>query len=394
MKKSWLLVCLVNFLIASLMGVTLRAAQVFPLGLDYQFLIHGHSHTAMLGWAYLALFGLIAGKFFPAAAGRYQMLFAITQLSVVGMMISFPIKGYFAVSIAFSTLQIVCSYVFAWRAWLDLPREGTGLLKTALVFMVVSTLGAWMLGLLGATGHKGTPLYYASLQFFLHFQFNGWMIFAVLALMARHLQTAGATPDVQKLQRVKFWLIAATILTFGLPLSWYFSHGSLLLANGAGVAIQAYAFILLAQLKIDQRIIASSRKRWLIYLALGSLGLKGLLQLTTLHPGMLEASHTVRQFTIGFIHLCMLGVVTGMILFLVDGFRRLGWMGIAFLCAGFFATELMLFVQGASTLFGVGSVAYYPQLMLVASFAFPIGITLMLIDATRVKSSLKLPNMT
>lgn len=386
MKKSWLLVCLVNFLIASLMGVTLRAAQVFPLGVDYQFLLHGHSHTAMLGWAYLALFGLIVAKFFPAAAGRYQMLFALTQLTVVGMMISFPAKGYFSVSIAFSTLQIVCSYVFAWRAWRDLPQDRTGFLKTALAFMVISTWGAWMLGLLGATGQKGTPLYYASLQFFLHFQFNGWMIFAVLALLARHLQTSGAALDLQRIKRVKFWLIAATLLTFGLPLSWYFTHWSWVVLNGAGVAVQAYAFILLAQVKIDRKILPSSGKRWLIYLALGSLAVKGLLQLTTLYPGMLAASHAVRQFTIGFIHLCMLGVVTGMILFFLDGFRRLGWMGIAVLCAGFLTTELLLFVQGASAWFGVGGVAYYPQLMLIASLAFPAGLVLMLIDATRVKS--------
>ncbi|HRN99323.1 MAG TPA: hypothetical protein PLA69_08450, partial [Flavobacterium sp.] len=96
--------------------------------------------------------------------------------------------------------------------------------------------------------------------------------------------------------------------------------------------------------------------------------------------------HAVRQFTIGFIHLCMLGVVTGMILFFLDGFRRLGWMGIAVLCAGFLTTELLLFVQGASAWFGVGGVAYYPQLMLIASLAFPAGLVLMLIDATRVKS--------
>ena len=118
MKKSWLLCTFSNFFIASLMGLLLRWMYVSPItGVNFQFLMHGHSHVAMLGWVYMMLYCLIFHFFVPKEKQQkpiYNQLFWTTELAVVGMMIDFPAQGYAFVSILFSTLHIFCSYYFCY----------------------------------------------------------------------------------------------------------------------------------------------------------------------------------------------------------------------------------------------------------------------------------------
>ena len=130
MKKSWLLVCLINFFIAASMGLLLRLMYVVPMPeLNYQFLLHGHSHIAMLGWVYMMLYGLIYTYFVPIKSKEkpiYNRLFWITEVAVVGMMLYFPVEGYALFSITFSTLHILCSYYFCRLVWKDAEPRSQG----------------------------------------------------------------------------------------------------------------------------------------------------------------------------------------------------------------------------------------------------------------------------
>src|SRR5690606_38701753 len=103
----------------------LRLAHVYPVSFNYSFLIHAHSHTAMLGWAYMMIYSLVVYSFIPRkkATRSYSILFWITQLPVVGMMLTFPIQGYAFYSILFSTLHIVCSYYFCYKVWKYMDRS-------------------------------------------------------------------------------------------------------------------------------------------------------------------------------------------------------------------------------------------------------------------------------
>src|SRR5690606_11041465 len=98
MQKNLVLVCLLNFLVAALMGLALRYALVQPIPINFRFLTHGHSHVAMLGWSYLMLYVLIV-HLIPNKNPRYNRLFWLTEVAVLGMMVSFPIQGYAAISI-------------------------------------------------------------------------------------------------------------------------------------------------------------------------------------------------------------------------------------------------------------------------------------------------------
>ncbi|MCB0446175.1 MAG: hypothetical protein KDD03_01425, partial [Gelidibacter sp.] len=175
MQKKFILVCLLNFLVAASMGLVLRYVFIQPLSLNFRFLTHGHSHVAMLGWVYLMLYLLIVHHFIPDKKPIYNRLFWITQLAVVGMMISFPLQGYAAISISFSTLHIFCSYYFVRLVWqhhktTSLPARY--LLKACLLFMLLSTIGVWCLGPAVATLGQTSAFYQIAIQFFLHFQFN------------------------------------------------------------------------------------------------------------------------------------------------------------------------------------------------------------------------------
>ncbi|MEZ4932236.1 MAG: hypothetical protein R2788_08975, partial [Saprospiraceae bacterium] len=58
--KTWLRIALLNFLLAAIMGALMRFAFVEEVRwMEYRFMVHGHSHTAMLGWIYLALYALL-----------------------------------------------------------------------------------------------------------------------------------------------------------------------------------------------------------------------------------------------------------------------------------------------------------------------------------------------
>ncbi|MEP1487770.1 MAG: hypothetical protein ABJK28_05040 [Algibacter sp.] len=90
MPKKLVVTCLVNFLIAALIGVVLRYAFIGTINFNYRFLIHAHSHVAMLGWVYLMLFVLIVHYFVPEKKPIYNKLFWLTQFAVV--VLRFPLN--------------------------------------------------------------------------------------------------------------------------------------------------------------------------------------------------------------------------------------------------------------------------------------------------------------
>ena len=388
MRKSWILVCFVNFFIASLMGLLLRWMYVDPIaGVNFQFLMHGHSHVAMLGWVYLMLYCLIFHFFVPKEAQEkpiYNRLFWVTELAVVGMMIDFPAQGYAFASILFSTLHIFCSYYFCYLIWKDakpstFPEKK--MLRTALFFMIFSTLGVWCLGPAVGLMGKASAFYQIAIQFFLHFQFNGWFLFAVLALFFKQSKI--------KIEEKKFrlfynLLVTATILTLALPVSWSLSNPVFYWINAIGVTIQLISFALFALLIQthfqDFFKPLSSLEKKIYRFALCSLALKVIIQLVVLVPELSQVSHEIRNFVIGYIHLTMLGIITGFLFgfSFQNGFlnvqNNIQKWGIKIFLLGFVATEILLFLQGTWLFLKSGSFFNYYQNLFIASIPLPIGL--------------------
>jgi len=394
MKKSWLLSCLVNFLVAALMGLLLRFTYIFPLeGINYQFLLHGHSHVAMLGWVYLMLYGLIIHFFVPKESQQkpvYNRLFWVTQFAVVGMMFRFPFEGYAMFSIAFSTLHIFCSYFFCRLVWRDsqpksLPEQK--MLKTALVFMVVSTLGVWCLGPAVGMMGKGSAFYQIAIQFFLHFQFNGWFLFAVLALFFKHFK---GNIDQTLFSRFYNLMVIATVLTMALPVSWFVSNPVFYWINCLGTVLQVTAFWFFIQMirpHFGSFFNSLKNIEKVVYgFALFSLSFKIVLHLAALVPELAQTSHQIRNWVIGFIHLTMLGIITGFLFAFILQNKFLNKKsifvrsGITLFLLGYTLTEILLFGQGLFLYFGNTGIPHYYQFLFWISCCLPLGLLSLLLS--------------
>ena len=68
-------VALIYFLLAALLGVVLRAFYTIEIPINYRFVVHGHSHIALLGWVYVALTTLIYKTYIDQASyySKYQL---------------------------------------------------------------------------------------------------------------------------------------------------------------------------------------------------------------------------------------------------------------------------------------------------------------------------------
>ena len=124
------------FFIAVLLGIFMRSVGVvtYPFEFNYRYIVHTHSHLALLGFVYGLLSSLLLHYFVRFKEEkphtvidsaylsvkirhkllfRYRILFAVTQISVLGMLFSFPFQGYGPVSIAFSSVFVICTYFYA-----------------------------------------------------------------------------------------------------------------------------------------------------------------------------------------------------------------------------------------------------------------------------------------
>ncbi|WP_340154141.1 hypothetical protein [uncultured Winogradskyella sp.] len=388
MPKKLVVICLINFLIAALMGLALRFSSLEAIGLNYRFLTHAHSHVAMLGWVYLMLYTLFVHYFIPEKPKVFNRLFWVTEFAVVGMMLSFPFQGYAAISISFSTLHIFCSYYFAYLIFKHHKTNSVvseKLLKTALIFMVVSTIGVWCLGPAVATLGQASAFYQIAIQFFLHFQFNGWFLIAVVAVFFHLLKVE----DSKQFRHFFTLLIVSMVLTFALPIQWFLPHQSLLFINGLGVLLQVvmlYKFIQLLKPKLEVLMTnAHKLMKHMFMFALVCFVLKVVFQSLSILPEFSAVVYEHRNFVIGFIHLLMLGVISGFLFAfilksgLVTNSKSLT-VGIYSFVLGFLLTEILLLIQGIMFFYGIGILPNYYLLLFLFSVFLPLGIGFILFN--------------
>ncbi|WP_431135191.1 hypothetical protein [Psychroserpens mesophilus] len=394
MQKKLVIVCLLNFLVAALMGLALRFSFVDAIGINYRFLTHAHSHVAMLGWVYLMLYVCIVHYFVPEKKAIYNRLFWFTQFAVIGMMLSFPFQGYGAVSITFSTLHILCSYYFVYLIWKHHNTKSkvtTLLLRASLLLMLLSTLGVWCLGpAVGLLG-KASAFYQIAIQHFLHFQFNGWFLCAVIAIFF-HLLNIKDSPLFRRFFKL---LVISTILTLAMPVQWFAPHLALIIINALGVVLQVFAIFYFFKLITSQiKDFHNSSSKLLVYslkFAIFCLVVKSILQVVSIIPEFAEDLYLHRNFVIGFIHLLMLGVITGFLFaFILKNnlitFNKISSLGVYSFLIGFVLTETILLIQGIKFYFGSGLLSNYYLVLFLSSILLPLGVSLILLNTIKHKT--------
>lgn len=396
--RIWLIVVFISFLLTAVFGLILRYAFVegLPEGIQYRNLQHAHSHVGMMGWLYGAIYVFIV-LIYNLERKIYTRIFWISQFAVLGMLLSFPVQGYGAVSIFFTSLHLILSYIFIASVFRDLKKSNNYpshlLLKTALVLLFISTLGTWALGAIMNSPLKGTSWYYGAIQFFLHFQFNGWFVFAITALFTKYLE--GKKININKTYFIKFYytLLLSCFLTFFLALTWSTPTTFLFLTNSIGVIIQIFALYFLWKMLIAEKMSIKHLIQYDVFrlwkIAFFLLSLKILMQSLVAIPRLAILSYTIRNFVIGFIHLLMLGVLSLFLMGLIRAYKKtntsLEKWGVNIFILGFLITEFALFLQGLLLWLGRGFISGYYQFIFIASILFPIAIMFYLTDLLKTK---------
>lgn len=363
-------VALLNLLMVATIGVVLRYKIAFSLPfVDQKHLLHGHSHFAFAGWVTQALMVLMVQWMGARSSAdmfsRYRPLLLANLITAYGMLIAFPLQGYGAVSIGFSTCSIFVSYAFAFRFWKDLDAlpEASPVhrwFKAAVLFNALSSLGAFALAYMMATHEVHLNGYLASVYFFLHFQYNGWFFFGCMGLLVSMLYAHGA--PVAMLQRVflcfasacvpayllsalwmpiPVWVYVLVVLAavsqvygWGLLLFWWMQKGN---AFNNGLHVVARRVMLLSGIACS---------------------IKLLLQLGSTIPSLSTLAFGFRPIVIGYLHLVLLAVITLFLLayLLQQGILssgRTSIIGLVIFTIGVFINEALLMVQG------VGDILYH-----------------------------------
>lgn len=408
-KDPWslpLLSALLSLAVIALLGLLLRYTFVSAVpGLNYKYLLHAHSHVALLGWLYPVLFIALVHAYLPApvrSAKSYSWLFWLSQVSVLGMLLSFPVQGYGAVSITFSTLHILLSYWFAYRFLKDARAAGnaTGehrfsfrFIRAALFFLVLSSAGPWAVGPIIATGNSFTELYYNAIYFYLHFLYNGWFTFAVLGLLFWLLEKykISFNPTYSLwFFRLLFW---ACLPAYLLSVLWIKPATIVYSLAGVAALAQVVALGILATIIWPVRAklysLFSGWAKTIVALAALAFVLKTLMQFATAFPYMADLAYALRNFIIGYLHLVLIGFVS---FFMLAFMAQQGWLnyssklskwGIGVFIVGFITSEALLFLQGIFYWAGFGEIPNYHTLLFAVSILLPAGILLFFIAQLR-----------
>lgn len=387
-SRRWFAVGFACFLVASVFGCLLRYFWVGDIDwISYRHVLHAHSHLALLGWAFTLVSGGLLFMLLPPVRARavvYRWVLGLNVVAAIGMSVAFALQGYGLYSIGFSAVHLVGAYLFSYCFLRDLRRLPASterrLARWAVYWMVVSTLGLWAIAPITAALGKLHPLYYASIQFFLHFQFNGWLTFGVLALLLSWLQRRGRVVDFPLLLFVGLQL--SLLLTYALSVSWSTPLTIVFVLNSVGVLLQLAVFIGIGRrlfTAFSQLEFKDSYVSWLLWLGLGSLAAKILIQSAVAIPVLAEVALTVRNFVIGFIHLTTLGSISLTVIALLVSVgllsaSRQAVVGYGCLVVAFLSTELLLFGQGLLLWLGLGYRPLYYEFLFGSSLLFPLGL--------------------
>jgi len=351
-------------------------------GVDYQFILHAHSHFAFAGWMFFAIALLISyeitgGKF----TTRYKYVFLFSLISAYGMLFNFSWEGYKTVSIIFSSLFVLTTYRFTYLALKGHALKkavnvmGCKLINSALIFLCLSSLGPFTLGPLAAAGLKNTPYYQDAIYFYLHFQMNGFMFLGALGLFA---STSLINPLPVKSSRWLNIFIYSTIPLYFIFTLWDKPNIWVSVAAAAGSVLNLLSWLMLC---------LNFKKEWhqfsfLVKAALIAATLKIIFQAMICVPAIGEWTFLNRNLIIGYIHLLTLGIIMPLIIdqFIKKGFFKNDKLLTAVNWSYIIAVVVylvLLFIQPLLSLFLVVIPQYQFLLFALCTLFLPVALILL-----------------
>ena len=388
--KKWLYIAFVNLLIVAFLGLLLRYKITFSLPfINQKYLQHGHSHFALAGWITQALMVLLSYKVSKEISlthfKKHQWILFANLIASFGMLLSFPIQGYANVSITFSTLSILVSYIYAYRLWKDIDavpisKPGHKWFKAALVFHVLSSIGIFAMVYLMVTRNMNPNLHLAAIYLFLHFQYNGWFVFSCFGLLANKMHDEGV--ELKK-SNIFFWVNAvACIPAYYLSAPWLPVPKFVFVIIVIAAILQFCSWLWIA-LGLRKKAISVFRKipsiaKWLLSLSALAYTLKVLLQLGSTIPELSNIAFGFRPVVVAYLHLVFLGVISLFILGYILGWvfanvSKFAKSGMILFVIGIILNETALTVQGVFAI-GYHMVPYINEILFAITVCMFLGV--------------------
>jgi len=278
------------------------------------------------------------------------------------MYISFPLQGYKFFSILFLSLFLIGTYLFTYYFFKNkqdcqsFPAT-CKMIKAGLYLQLLSSISPWTLGAIIKFFGKDSPYYKYDIFYYLHFQYNGWFLFAATGLSLYLLERRNITLPVNKIKWLYRLLLTAVFLGYFSNTLWN-NPGliyNLISLLGAAAEIGAF-FILLLIFKryfhYLQHTISPFSSR-ILTIVFFTFMLKAVLQFMGSIQYYADLSYQIRDFIIGYLHLIMLGIFTPLLLILAYelAFVKLSKSAFYVFYSGFLITETLIFTRAILTWF-------------------------------------------
>ena len=325
---------------------------------------------------------------------RYNWILWGNLICAYGMLVSFPLQGYGLFSITFSTCSLLISYCFAAYLWSDIKKcehkkVCFSWFNAGALFNALSSLGAFALAYMMATKNLHQNWYLAAVYFFLHFQYNGWFMFAILGLLFEHIEDARVLPAT--LRSIFRLFVFACVPAYFLSALWMPMPRIVYIVVVLSAVTQIVGWIwTISIIRSKQKIFKQqlhSAPYLIIGLSLVALTIKLLLQLGSTIPSLSTLTFGFRPIVIGYLHLVLLGVIS---LFILGYSMSIGILaessrsksGITIFISGIILNEIALMIQGAMAI-GYVAVPYINETLLAIAIVMFLGVFMLNQRATK-----------
>lgn len=392
-SKLWLKTSIINLLLVAILGLLMRykIGFEFPF-LDQKHLQHSHSHFAFSGWISHTLMVLMIGfleykikKTEIQFIKKYNLLLITNLICSYGMLISFIIQGYGAISILFSTSSIVIACVFTFFYFKDLKLIShedlsKNWFKASLFFNVISSLGTFALAYMMVSKNIQQNEYLSSIYFYLHFQYNGWFFFACMGLLISFLQLKKAE---NLFFNKTFWLFfVSCIPAYFLSTLWLKLPPWIYVLTLLSALVQTITWFkfLYVIIKLKNNFLEKYPLvlRYILFFVGVALSLKFILQLGSTIPALSQLAFGFRPIVIAYLHLVLLAIISLFLLFYIYAnqfltFNKQIKNGIIIFSVGVLLNEIILAIQGIAS-FSYTLIPFVNEMLFGAAIILVSGI--------------------
>ena len=376
------------FILSALYGLLIRWNFVFPIeSFVYKNFLQSHSHVAFLGWGYISIITVIIQCYLTehqAQNNVYKTLLAIIMISVVLMLISFPVGGYKVFSIVLLSVFGITSYVLSYLLLKDLKGIGIDvkLIKYGIYYYLLSSLATWFLAVILVTQGK-TDLYYNTVYFYLHFLYNGFFVFTLFGLLFKIFKKNYILINYNFQDNFFIYLNIACIPAYALSILWSKVAPIFYVIGFVASFLQLISLIFLFKImkSVFFQLKWNAISKLLLMFAFIAYSLKIVMQVFSSFPYFVEKSLALKPFLIiGYLHLFTLGFMSVMLLLILIEFGKIAIkssfskIGVYLFLTGILITELLFFFQGFGIMIGIGVFQNYNRYLLIFSGFIVIGL--------------------